>query len=582
MTLFLWVCVASIACIALFAMREIRSTTIEQVRYSLDAAAEQSAVLPLLLDESGARSMSIHMAFHAPHKGSAEQVLFWHGCLRSASLNNRPLSLGENLCDDGRGQRIVFPALLPGINTLALQIIPNTQTPLFLGFFGMRPSLANTWALHSVIAALFCMAVVAAFAVFTAKSRLLSIVFFLGIALRFLVVCITPLGLRTSDSGGHLEYLHIVLQGTALPAYNVGWQTYQPPLFYWVAAAWVRMTAWLSGLSRPFLEDAQVLTFILSVLTLAMAFVCVRILYSSSERREPASTTILCMLLVACSPGFVLHAASVTNDALLSCLAFAYFAALLRWHARQDYRSWWLVCFLLCLGLLTKSNALVWIGLACVALVQRRMLVGTSKFVSLFMQLVMAITVLCGWLFVQRFVLEGQGTLVGNIQLLPDVYRVPTTPMTLFLFNPFDVLQQPLTTIQSSTFLEYLFKTAHFGAAAYPAQLTALAQLLLLNGMILVLLCVLGMYVYRNRGCNSLATWSLALFLLSQYAYRIIHPYSFNQHARFSPLLPLLVAYGATFAVSHMPPKYRQLAESYFVSCALCAMAFVIGLAGAA
>ncbi|MBI5497118.1 MAG: hypothetical protein HY904_19040 [Deltaproteobacteria bacterium] len=55
----------------------------------------------------------------------------------------------------------------------------------------------------------------------------------------------TSSDLRQHDVGGHKEYItHLLAHGT-LPRVQQGWETWQPPLYYWLAAQFSRATTWL-------------------------------------------------------------------------------------------------------------------------------------------------------------------------------------------------------------------------------------------------------------------------------------------------------------------------------------------------
>jgi hypothetical protein len=80
----------------------------------------------------------------------------------------------------------------------------------------------------------------------------------------------------------------------------------------------------------------------------------------------------------------------------------------------------------------------------------------------------------------------------------------------------------------------------------------------------------------RLSGIHPVAGIACALLLFSQLAYRILYPFSYNQDARFSPLLVLLAAYCCVWSLRHVPPRFRSVCEAALLAYALCCAAFSV------
>jgi tetratricopeptide (TPR) repeat protein len=142
------------------------------------------------------------------------------------------------------------------------------------------------------------------------------------------------------DSEEHLKYISYIQEHRALPLPNEGWEMYQPPLYYLIAAAS------LSACKLSINDTTSILVLrliggFLGIAQLVFVFLSLRLLFS-------ARTALVGLLLAAFLPMHLYLAHYVTNEILAAALAT--------------------VTLYLCLRLL-KSNAprvsqFAWLGLA--------------------------------------------------------------------------------------------------------------------------------------------------------------------------------------------------------------------------
>ncbi len=569
----------------MFVLRHDRNADIVSSTYSLASGQSHAFSLPLQLAQTDVRTVQVHIAFVAPSAATSRYHMVWYGCAERLTLNGTEVIVADgNRCDSARGVVVeLAPALRAGANTLELTLAAHATRPEFLAFMSLRPSVQNretTLHIGLFLAMLLLIGGLGVAAVFRSWQRgcWLGCVFLCGAALRVLLSVATPVGLRTSDIDGHLDYVRRVAEYFVIPLAQSGWETYQPPLFYFAAGAWMRAVAFIRFAAEMSVADVQVLALLFSMVTLGIGVWIVHVLLPDSPGRRQEA--LVCSMLFAAAPGLVLFAPNVSNDSLLTLLAFLFFAALLQWYRYAQMRWWLAVCVVVSLGVLTKSNALVWIGIALAAAAWRPGSSCRTK-LALATQLFGVLLALCGWYFVLRYIIQGERTLIGNVHLLPEAYRVPNTLQYLLGFHPLRVFAHPFIQNGDASagwmhLTEYLFTSAHFGGFSYPEAVMWIAQWVLVGGMFSMALAAYAVVRGRLSGIHPVAGIACALLLFSQLAYRILYPFSYNQDARFSPLLVLLAAYCCVWSLRHVPPRFRSVCEAALLAYALCCAAFSV------
>jgi hypothetical protein len=122
----------------------------------------------------------------------------------------------------------------------------------------------------------------------------------------------TPPSVRQHDVEGHREYIDYLSAEGKLPAVTQGWETYQPPLYYAIAAVW--RWAWAGIRQNDPFRSVQVLAAVLYVATVGLSLVAYR-RFDLEDVEAVAAAGIL-----ALTPGYVFFAARINNDVLLPLL----------------------------------------------------------------------------------------------------------------------------------------------------------------------------------------------------------------------------------------------------------------------
>lgn len=402
------------------------------------------------------------------------------------------------------------------------------------------------------------------------------IVFGTGVLLRVQYVLVTNVNERAYDIQGHIDYLEHVLQTWSIPTFGMGWEGHQPPLYYFLAAGWSKLTQLLGRDAYLVLRDVQWFSFLTSVLLLMAAMWMTVTLFGKPSQRKQG----LFFLGILCSlPGIVFFSARISNDALVAALQFLFVATLLVWWKTGE-NKWWYACVAVAgLGILTKLT-MITAPLTLLICLYFRNNDRKEKWL-LFETALLLWAALTGWFFMMRWS-------DGFLQSIPegrpfgvlDVYKVPVTFTAMMGFSPVRILATTYNDyITSATgrefFWEYLFKSAFFGDGFFPAVLIWLHRAVLLGGLGTVFLAAVGVTrEVRKRG----AFWipllaTLLTGLATIFLYRLFYNASTNQDFRFVPQVAAAIAAFAVLGLDAFTPRWRRFAGywlfGFVIACGL-------------
>lgn len=391
------------------------------------------------------------------------------------------------------------------------------------------------------------------------------LLFFLGVVLRVWYTVSTPPWIRGHDFDGHVEYIRYVAQHFAIPPPHAGWELYHPPLYYFGAALWVRLGEFFGRSPVLLVQDLQVLSLLLSIIVLAIGIGIARALFSREDERQHL---LLSTGVLATFPALIFFAARINNDVLYHLLAFVVFALLLRWWGSGRGRDWYLLCFTVGLGLLTKNNALLFVPIVLLCLLLRRGISWRRKagHAALSLLLLAAMT---GWFVVPRMLMEPDPAafVIGNARFINQGVRVPNSLDAFVTFNPLQVLLHPYNqswddSARRKFFWEFLFRSAFFGEFNFGGKLRPLGIFLLLLGMVGLPLMALGCWRdLRRRAMHTIPIWvTLAILIVGHLAARWKFPYGPTQDFRYSILLVVPLTYYAIRGVEALPLRLRRAA----------------------
>ncbi|NDC37537.1 MAG: hypothetical protein EBZ48_05745 [Proteobacteria bacterium] len=401
-----------------------------------------------------------------------------------------------------------------------------------------------------------------------------------GFVLRTLYLCATPYWVRGHDTGGHIEYILYVLNHWSIPAPQDGWQFYQPPLYYWLAACLVRSLQAFGLTLTTALYGCQILAVCFSCITLLFGARLVDVLLPP----EQSPNRILAFVSLAFFPGLVMHASRLSNEGLSHAVFMVTLWYLVRWLQSPSPRLALYLGFGLGLGMLVKSTTLVLIAIvAVVGLLAHRVpwrqrwghgaVIAAASFL------------LCGWYLAIKVIAHRASAIVENAAQLPSRFDAPNTWSVLLSFNPWQIVQTPFfdpwsTTSRAQLYLESLFRSAFFSECVFKGSRRMAAQAILVGAMLMIPLVARGVYRACTHWRNQALIPGVTLLLLfgASLAYRISVPTTVTQDFRFiSPIvMPLgyFLAHGVTFQRTVL--SYVASAVSYCVL--VCGALFLVSL----
>ena len=384
-----------------------------------------------------------------------------------------------------------------------------------------------------------------------------------GAILRAIYVIGTNVSTRAYDWHGHLVYVSYFAEHLSIPSAQTSWQAYQPPLYYALCGVWVRLGSALGRPIEALFQDVQLFSGLLSAGALAAGVWIGTMLFPSLKQRRDL---LLFGAMLAAFPGLVFFSSRISNDGPYHFLAFLFLGLMLRFWQRGRELDWWLLSVVVGLALLTKSSALLFLPIACVCLLLKEGVAPRRKAALLSLSLSLVVLI-AGWLYVLRFVVEGEQSLVGNMHRFGSWIRLENSLADFLVFNPLAVIEHPfvddrVAETRPAMFWEYLFRTAHFGGFRLrEGPITHIAVAMLASSILLLPVVALG--CLREARLRSptlpLAVTTLTL-LAAQIGYRVRYPFSFNQDFRFSVLLFVPLTYYAVAGRQLLPERLQGAA----------------------
>jgi tetratricopeptide (TPR) repeat protein len=211
------------------------------------------------------------------------------------------------------------------------------------------------------------------------------------------------------DSGEHLKYIKYIQEHQALPSPNEGWEMYQPPLYYLIAAA---------SLSACKLSiDDSTSVFVLRLFGAFLGIAQFILVFFSLRLLFPTRITFIGLLLAAFLPMHLYLAHYVTNEMLAAALATATLYLCLRLLKSDTPHMSQFAWLGLALGaaMLAKATGVLLLPVVVVAIVgkfahRRTPLAFLLRNLGLLLAICFAV---CGWHYAHIWLRFGT-PLVGN------------------------------------------------------------------------------------------------------------------------------------------------------------------------
>jgi hypothetical protein len=359
-----------------------------------------------------------------------------------------------------------------------------------------------------------------------------------GIILRIFYVLVTSYHVRGHDVGGHVEYVHFLLDHWVLPPPHGGFQFYQPPLYYFLCA--LIMKAAVQVIQDPEIGHRLLQWFAL-LLTFSSLGIAAWISHMLFPQPKESSQRFHFLALMAVIPGAVYFSAVINNDVLYLVFAFLSIALTLRWWRKPSPTTWLLLCNSLAIGLLIKTNsALLFFPVAASLLLQPRIgwlkkgLMGLAFFAIPFF--------VSAWFVLPPFFAEEdtRAAVVGNVSQMTG--PISNDPTYLLTFDPLQVLANPFNAVSGDGsrrlyLWEFFFRSALFGEFSYASSLIPIAIVMLLAALVITIFAAYegARDALRWRSSSTFPLWMFTgVILLGSLALRIAMPFSSSQDFRYA------------------------------------------------
>lgn len=521
-------------------------------------------------------SVKATLIFSLPRFYPQRFQLWADDCIEGIEIGSKTLrGLKFPLCDYPNGRVLDLGEYLhPGRNVIRIQI-RNYRN---IGGFHLTVARSDWTRLGPRLALLLCLLVQGVFLIRwwapAMDLRLNAFLFLGGSLLRLFYFFGTDHLVRSHDVGGHLDYISSVAKHWILPRFDQGWEYYQPPLYYYLSAALMKLAA-LSGVTAEEIPRLmQGFSLLHSLVSLALLLWISQILFPWPSHRYYR----LCFAaLVSFLPAIIYIAPRINNDALLLNFSFLAVALLLLWWKRPSWPLALALSLSLALGILTKSNMLILLP-PCVLLLFLHPELRFREKVKISMLSAIIISAVNAWHVYQRVAVQGQQHLVGNISSLHSGLQVGMEVKHFLVLSPLKVLENPYNDCwkedsRRSYFWEFFLRSAISGEYDFGKQYHWLVSYLLLLLFQLFPFFVFGLW----RSVND--PWQrqmpllvlLLLVLLTHLAFRALSPFAPSQDFRYSAVVVVPVSYFTVTGASLSSPLWRNigffLMVSFIIAC---------------
>lgn len=219
-------------------------------------------------------------------------------------------------------------------------------------------------------------------------------------------------GLWGFDAAGHYDYISAIVKGR-LPLANEGFQMYQPPLYYALAAGLMKLGG-ETLITQESIELVRWLGCVAALLQSAFLLLALR------ELLPERPGLVLCAFAFGtCLPVQLYLAHFVTNENWVAALSSGALWWTIRMLRRGASRAWEHAVLggFLGFAMLAKFSALVPLGLCLLVLFGQRWLAGQrapGQTLRLFATTVAVVLAVCGWHYVRVAAHFGGNPFVGN------------------------------------------------------------------------------------------------------------------------------------------------------------------------
>ncbi len=557
--------------------------TVSRVRYQFNDGFTLDGELPLSF-ESQDPGVTLTVTFHV-HGGAllrpSTYTIRADDCLSKLTINSQVLDdRFFSPCDIDRSKELRLGKFIKAGDNTIVAVVPDSGGRQGISF---ESSKYDPLVLIVRILIIATMALIGALIAWRTESktrRMFFLIVVLGVLLRLLYFDATEFNVRANDADGHLDYIHEVSKHWRVPALHGGWEFYQPPLYYFVAAVPYAVFQSLGFPTAVILRLIQGLSVLFSLGILGISAWMADRLFSDRQNIE----RLLWIATFAVFPGLLLLAPKINNDVLVQLLCFAAAALTIQFWQTASTRWWYALLVTVSLGILTKVNAVPLLGVAFLTLCVHPQIEWRRK-LTLGLVGTLLILALNEWLIVWRILEDTQAGIVGNVGNLHGGLLVANSLRDYVTFNPLGILQYPFNNAweditRREFFFEYFFRSAFFGEYDGGPTLRHFAQMVLTSGFVCGILAIGGMVMGRvQEWTRALPLWFIFfLVLFTHILFRIQYPYAPSQDFRYSAVVLIPVAYFIILVPGKLPSRLRMCAYGLIVMTLIFCVVYTVAI----
>jgi hypothetical protein len=362
---------------------------------------------------------------------------------------------------------------------------------------------------------------------------------------------------RTYDVIGHLQHITLVADTFAPPEARACWQCYHPPVYYYLAAVYLRALKAV-GISNEAHQQK-------ALQALSLAFFIGFLFTTTNILKEIFPGSLLqwaSICFVFFWPATFIHASRIGND-----VAFYFFHTLavywlVKWDPRQGHLPVYYASYFAGWTLLTKANGVVTLALVAGTIALRmyqckgqinhvcRMLTYSTLILLSSVGAFLGVVALKGGVFTNSDEL-GQGLAVSNTLANYFYFDVRAYFLEPYVHPWFDQTGRQY-------FWNYILKSSLTGEFSIFTSITA-AMVPVLAGLLLWVfqICLIGFIYCIVKGQHTVLVLQAVLFVSALAANRWLAPFSCSTDFRY--ILPVLVSFAAfyTYALQQVHARYR-------------------------
>ncbi len=531
-------------------------TSLTEGSYSTNGL-KKSFTFPLKIASQPAGDVTVDFILHV---GSIRPSLYYilaDDCLQMFTVNGTVVeSPVVPYCDYTHGRILdLSEHLKTGDNAITMQLHNNVGDVGLL----LRPSFNDTVSLLPYL--ILLIAFIAAGTVLVTLLRIPAwgagtlVLLLAGSIVRLQYMLTSPYWIRNHDADAHLEYIQYLQTHLSIPLPNAGWEFWQPPLYYFFGALWMGIASLLKLQHGQAVIGLQYGALLLSIASLFLfAWIAWMAL---PEKMRPVGMPVFAALL-AFFPGLILQASQINNDTLSIALSIAAFGTLVYWwnQSKPALPLWLLLSFLIGLGLLTKSTAILILPVVFGSLLIRKQMSWKQKILWGALSL-LTVVAIAGWFTAYRIIQNtGQSLITGNADGLNSGLAIPNSVSMYTIFNPVAVVQIPYNSpwddaTRRQYFLEYWYRSAFFGEFNFGDSLKMLSSWILVWSYAICALMFFGMWKMLRTRLYSFTPFFLFFFflLIGAMLNRFTYPFTPSQDFRYSLSMLASVAVFSTMGL---------------------------------